>query len=125
MSSILVLDDRPETITMLRLFLKHTGHAILGGATGAEGLQILEAGEIPVLIISDLLMPYMDGLTFLQHVRGNPDWAHIPFIMISAINDYAHRQECINAGVDAFLSKPFHVQDVQRVLVNLGILNPA
>lgn len=124
MPSILVLDDRPETVTMLRMFLKPTGYQIIGGNSGEEGIQYLQsAAELPVLILCDLLMPQMDGLAFLREVRKNPDWQLIPFVIMTAASERLYRQEIIDSGVDAFIPKPFRLTDIQRVMNNLGIVN--
>jgi CheY-like chemotaxis protein len=124
MPSILVLDDRPETVTMLRMFLKPTGYQIVGGGSGEEGLDYLQtAPELPVLILCDLLMPQMDGLAFLREIRGDDQWKHIPFVIMTAASERLYRQEIIDSGVDAFISKPFRLTDIQRVMSNLGIAN--
>lgn len=124
MPSILVLDDRPETVTMLRMFLKPTGYQIVGGGSGEEGLHYLRtATELPALILCDLLMPNMDGLALLREVRHDPYWKHIPFVIMTAASERLYRQEIIDSGVDAFIPKPFRLTDIQRVMANLGIAN--
>jgi len=126
MPSILVLDDRPETVTMLRMFLKPTGYQIVGGGSGEEGVKYLQtASELPVLILCDLLMPQMDGLAFLREVRNDPYWQNIPFVLMTAASERLYRQEIIDSGVDAFIPKPFRLTDIQRVMQNLGIASAA
>jgi CheY-like chemotaxis protein len=123
MTRILLLDDNAEMVTMLRLVLEQRGYEVIWGRHGGEGLSLLnQSNRNPDLIISNMLMPTMDGMAFLDQVRGNPDWASIPFVMMSAVSSEDRKQAMFERGADAFLSKPFRFEDLNKTLNNLGVV---
>lgn len=69
-----------------------------------------------MVIISDLSMPVMDGFDLLAHVRNTPEWAQIPFVIMSAHSSPDDRRNALEQGADEFLVKPFSLEDFQRVL---------
>lgn len=123
MTRILLLDDNTEMVTMLRLVLEQRGYEVIWGRHGEEGLKLLnQAKRNPDLIISNMLMPTMDGMAFLDHVRSNPDWASIPFVMMSAVTSEDRKRSTFEHGADAFLAKPFRYEDLNKTLNNLGVV---
>jgi CheY-like chemotaxis protein len=117
MTTILLLEDNADMLAMLSQVLEWGGYTVWGGRSGQEGIDCLaNATRLPDIIISDLLMPGMDGIAFLRHVRENPDWADIPFVMMSAYTSNAERQNAIQNGANDFLVKPFNLEDFQAVL---------
>ena len=114
MTSVLLLDDNPDMLKVLTQVLEWGGHVVLTGRNGQDGLQRLqEANPLPEVIISDLTMPHMDGSQLLQLIRSNPDWQHIPFVLMSAQSVLDSQQY---EGVDAILTKPFNLEDFQVIL---------
>jgi len=123
MTRILLLDDNAEMVTMLRLVLEQRGYEVMWGRHGEDGLKLLnQSKRTPDLIISSLLMPTMDGLAFLDEVRGNPDWSCIPFVMMSAVLSEDRKRTTFEHGADAFLAKPFRFEDLNKTLHNLGVV---
>ncbi len=117
MTTILLLEDNADMLAMLSQVLEWGGYSVIGGRSGHEGIaRLTEAHRLPDIIISDLLMPGMDGIAFLRQVRENPDWADIPFVMMSAYSSSAERQNAIQHGANDFLVKPFNLEDFQAVL---------
>lgn len=123
MTRILLLDDNAEMVTMLRLVLEQRGHEVVWGRDGQDGLRVLQqSNRKPDLIISNLLMPKMDGMAFLDTVRGNPEWSHIPFVMMSPVSSDDRKRATFEHGADAFLAKPFRFEDLNKTLNNLGVV---
>jgi CheY-like chemotaxis protein len=123
MTRILLLDDNAEMVTMLRLVLEQRGHEVVWGRDGQDGVRVLQqSNRKPDLIISNLLMPKMDGMAFLDTVRGNPEWSHIPFVMISPVSSDDRKRATFEHGADAFLAKPFRFEDLNKTLNNLGVV---
>lgn len=120
MSRILLVDDSIEA-TMIRLALEGRGYEVCWGQNGEEGLMWLNRGPLPDIIISKLEMPDMDGLMLLDYVRSNSDWSFIPFVMLSAVNTEDHKWAIFEHGADAFLHKPFRFQELNKILMNLGV----
>jgi CheY-like chemotaxis protein len=122
MTRILLLDDNAEMVTMLRLVLEQRGHEVVWGRHGEDGIRMLQqSAHTPDLIISNLLMPTMDGMTFLDKVRSNPAWSNIPFVMMSAVSSDERKRATFEHGADAFLAKPFRFEDLNKTLNNLGV----
>lgn len=122
MSSILLLEDNADMLAMLNQVLEWGGHHVLAGRNGMEGLALLSQAEnTPNLIICDLLMPGMDGAAFLEHIRSNPKWSNIPFVMMSARSSAEERENVLALGADGFLIKPFSLDDFNGLLSNWGL----
>jgi CheY-like chemotaxis protein len=121
MLEILLLDDNADLAIMLQQILEWRGHRVKFGQGGQIGLELLSKAEtLPDVIICDLLMPDLDGYGVLTQVRENPDWAKIPFIIMSANVSVKDRHEALNRGANDYLVKPFSVKDLDRVLEKLG-----
>lgn len=106
MRCVLLVDDNLTDRTLLRYNFGWYGYQSLEAANGLEGLQLARA-EHPDLIVSDALMPVMDGFHLLQAVKADPSLRSIPFIFYSAV--YTGRQEeelALQMGALAFIVKP-------------------
>jgi diguanylate cyclase (GGDEF)-like protein/PAS domain S-box-containing protein len=113
MATILVVDDRPSNRQFLLSLLGFSGHRLLQAADGAQALQLVRA-ERPDLIITDILMPTMDGYEFVQRLRADPALAATRVIFYSAV--YAEAETAAMArscGVGTVLAKP---SDVEAIL---------
>lgn len=103
---ILVVDDSRELRTVLSAQLRKLGFEVKVAINGEDGL--LKAAEFkPSLMIMDIMMPKMDGLTATKKVREDPDLAHTPIILLSALGEEGDVVEGIDAGADEYLVKPF------------------
>jgi DNA-binding response OmpR family regulator len=108
---ILIVEDEPGMIELLTVALEDEGFIISIAQNGEQGLKKVDA-ENPDLIISDVMMPDMDGYAFCEQLRGNPKTAAIPFIFLTAKKDVSDRVRGLNLGADDYISKPFHVVEV-------------
>lgn len=105
-SVILVVEDNVDMRRYLVSIL--AGHyRLLEAANGKEGLSVLKDHSVN-LIVSDLMMPVMDGLEFSRRVKTDITISHIPFLMLTAKTEVAARNESYSLGVDAYLLKPFN-----------------
>jgi GAF domain-containing protein/DNA-binding response OmpR family regulator len=123
MATILVVDDRPTNRDFLVTLLGYRGHGLLEAADGAEALEVTRAGH-PDLIISDILMPTMDGYEFVRQLRADTTVAHIPVIFSTAYyldnEAKALAQQC---GVPYILPKPCEPETVLSLVDT--VLGPA
>lgn len=117
MANILLVEDNADMRLLLREVLEWGGHAVNCGRNGTDGIDwLLATAQMPDLIISDLVMPGMDGFTFLQQVRGNPRWKNVRFVMMSANPHDDRLQIALNSGLDGVLPKPFSLDDLDEML---------
>lgn len=103
---ILIADDEPHMRRVTELSLKKGGYDLLIAQNGKEALELARR-ERPALIVIDFLMPEMDGLTAVRHLKEDPATALIPVIMLTARGHVMTRQDAESAGVATFLTKPF------------------
>jgi signal transduction histidine kinase len=109
--SVLVVEDHEPLLTAIKGVLESEGYAVLIAADGEQGLQVME-GATPDLIVADIMMPKMDGYTFYEQVRANPEWVHIPFIFLTA---KAEREDILKGkalGAEDYLTKPFDPEEL-------------
>lgn len=104
---ILAVDDLQENRELLARNLSRSGHIVITAASGEEALRVLEQSDVDVVLL-DLLMPGMDGREVLRRIKDHPDWRATPVIVISGNQDMDGIIECIEAGADDYLFKPFN-----------------
>lgn len=107
-NTILVVDDNEDIRTLVSEGLSEN-YRILEAEHGKEALNIA-LKEIPDLVITDVLMPEMDGIEFTHEIKTNVRTSHIPIIMLTALNSVEHRIEGIESGADAYIPKPFKMK---------------
>ena len=112
---ILIVEDEQEVRENIIELLIHNNYNPQGASNGHEALKVLD-DWIPDLIISDIMMPVMDGYAFLEIVKDTKILNQIPFIFLTAKNDSDEMQKCTLMGVDLFLSKPFKIQDLVQII---------
>lgn len=104
---ILAVDDRQENRELVARNLGRLGHFVITAGSGEEALHALQQSDVDVVLL-DLLMPDMDGREVLRRIKDHPDWRATPVIMISGSQDMDGIIECIEAGADDYLFKPFN-----------------
>jgi len=123
---IMVVDDHPDALEALRLMLEEDGYKVITAVNGQHALERLEAALsrrhqqgypagirfLPDLIVSDIMMPLMDGYEFYEQTRTNPYLNHIPFIFLTAKQDEADIRRGKELGVDDYLIKPVKMADL-------------
>ncbi|MCP4362546.1 MAG: response regulator [Chloroflexi bacterium] len=117
--SILVVDDEPLTRNLLRLMLEPAGYRVSGAADGFDALE--KAKELhPDIMLLDVMMPAMDGITVCKKLRGETDTADLPIVMLSGKVHREAIQEGLEAGANRYLSKPMSrmglLQELRDVL---------
>lgn len=104
---ILAVDDLQENRELVARYLSRSGHIVVTAASGAEALATLEEADVDVVLL-DLMMPDMDGREVLRRIKEHPEWRATPVIVISGSQDMDGIIECIEAGADDYLFKPFN-----------------
>ena len=114
---ILIVEDEPEIHTLLDELLQEK-YGLITAHNGLEALQILEK-EMPDLIISDVMMPVMDGIEFCRTLKSNLDFCHIPVILLTARSSVIHRIEGLESGANSYIPKPFHPKHLEVRIAKL------
>ncbi|MBT3375037.1 MAG: response regulator, partial [Lentisphaerae bacterium] len=108
---VLVVDDEPDNRELLRTLLEMKGHTVFDAGNGAEALDMVK-DALPDVILLDVMMPEMDGYEVCRRLKGDPETAPVPIIMVTALAGRSDRLEGIDAGANDFLTKPVGAQDV-------------
>ena len=118
---ILIIEDNEKNRKLARDVLQVKGYKTIESETAEEGLK-LAIEKSPNLILMDIQLPGMDGITALKHLKANPETKSIPVIAITASAMTFNRQTMLAEGFDGFQSKPISVKDfleeIQRVLAS-------
>jgi CheY-like chemotaxis protein len=104
MATILVIDDEPIIRQLFQKVLEHEGHIILTAGNGREALEVMRQ-QVPDLILLDLMMPVMDGISFLRLLRRHIDWSEVPVVVMSAMADRHNISNAGSLGVRDYLLK--------------------
>jgi len=105
-ASIIIIDDEPFMLRLIEASLKKGGYRVEAFRDAALALQAAEANP-PQLVVLDLLMPGMDGMTALRQLKQTPSLAHVPVIMLTAKGHQLTQDEATASGAALFLTKPF------------------
>lgn len=117
--SILVVEDNPDMQQYLRFVLEDL-YQVTTAFSGREAVELIEKGLAPALILSDYMMPEMDGLQLLTYLRKNvPASQFIPFVMLTARAGQENRETALLQAVDDYLLKPFDAKALQTVVAEL------
>lgn len=114
---ILIVDDNEEMLNFLSGSLSGQ-YSILTAEDGVEALEILKTNEV-TLIVSDWMMPRMDGVEFCKVLRVDQTICHIPLILLTAKTDVNSKIEGMDCGADAYMEKPFSIQYLEACIKNL------
>ena len=106
MTTILVVDDEPSIVELVRFTLEDADVRVVEASDGAEAL-ILARRIKPDLVLLDVQMPRLDGLEACRQLRREPAFARTPIIMLTAAGQQADRTRGLGAGADEYLTKPF------------------
>ena len=114
---LLIVDDSEDMVSFLYDSFKDKYDVITAG-DGIEALDLLSKHEVSI-IISDWMMPRMDGAEFCRRVRQNPLTSHIPFVMLTAKTDDDSKVEGMDVGADTYIEKPFSLQYLEACIRNI------
>lgn len=114
---VLVIDDNPDILSYVSHILGDA-YTIHTASNGKEGVE-KAVSVVPDLIISDVMMPVMDGLSCTQKLKGMVQTSHIPIILLTAYTSDEQRLAGVNSGADAYIAKPFNAKLLKAMVHNL------
>jgi DNA-binding response OmpR family regulator len=120
LTTILVIDDNADMRAYLRYIFTDKPYQIIEADNGRNGIMVAQ-NHLPDLVITDLMMPEVDGYELAEILKNNTLTSHIPIIMLTARGNVESRVEGLRRGTDVYLQKPFHTEEliwqVERLLL--------
>lgn len=111
MSHILIIDDEQDILDLLSYNLKKEGYSISTALDGLKGKE-MALKLVPDLIVLDLMLPGIDGLELCRFLRGNPETATIPILMLTAKSEEIDKVIGLEIGADDYVTKPFGIREI-------------
>ncbi len=108
---LLLIDDDPNLVLLVKDYLELRGYTVITAKNGRDALKVFEK-DIPNLIICDVMMPEMDGYTFVKKVRENPQTSWLPVLFLSAKGQIQDRVIGLSKGADVYMVKPFEPDEL-------------
>ena len=105
---VLIVEDDPETVELVRLYLRRDGHEVLSAGDGVEGLRLAREAQ-PGLVILDLMLPVLNGMELGRILRQESD---VPIIMLTARVEEEDRLSGLELGADDYVTKPFSPREL-------------
>nr|MBI3613309.1 response regulator [Nitrospirota bacterium] len=117
--TILIVDDSATMRQMVSFTLAGAGFEVVEAGDGQEAVGKLNAGAKPNLVITDLNMPKMDGISFIKAVRGMPSFKFTPVLMLTTESDETKKKEGQAAGATGWIVKPFKPEQMLQVIAKV------
>lgn len=116
--TVLVVDDSTSMRQMVSFTLKESGFEVIEGSNGQEALSQAQ-GKPLNLVITDLNMPVMDGMTLIRQLRAKPEYKFTPILMLTTESQDARKQEGKAAGATGWIVKPFNPEQLLQVVAKV------
>ena len=116
-SRVLIVEDNIELLRLMKRLLQPRYH-VLTANDGREALQLIQTNKIDI-VVSDVMMPEMDGYELTDHIKHNEIYSHLPIILLTAKTTEEDQQKALLTGADGYLRKPFKIRDLQLHIDNL------
>ncbi|RZI80126.1 MAG: hybrid sensor histidine kinase/response regulator, partial [Rubrivivax sp.] len=121
---VLVVDDSLTVRRVTQRLLAREGYRVVLAKDGIDALERL-AEEVPVVVLSDIEMPRMDGFDLVRNIRGNPSWAALPVVMISSRIAQKHRDYATQLGANHYLGKPYGEEELLALVARYALQREA
>lgn len=116
-SRVLIVEDNIELLRLMKRLLQPRYH-VLTANDGREALQLIQTNKIDI-VVSDVMMPEMDGYELTDHIKHNEIYSHLPIILLTAKTTEEDQQKALLTGADGYIRKPFKIRDLQLHIDNL------
>ncbi|HEX9625613.1 MAG TPA: response regulator [Acidiferrobacterales bacterium] len=115
MATIMTVDDTASMRQMISFTLNSIGHSVIEACDGQDALKLAQGNKVD-LVIADINMPNMDGITLVKSLRALPDYRYTPILMLTTESQEAKRQEGRAAGATGWIVKPFNPEQLLNVV---------
>ncbi|OHC01504.1 MAG: two-component system response regulator [Planctomycetes bacterium RIFCSPHIGHO2_12_39_6] len=113
--NVMVVEDNEKNRKLMRVVLKAKGYNVIEAATGEEALNILK-NQKPDIILMDIQLPGIDGITLIKQIKGTTNLQDIPIIAVTAYAMKGDEEKIMEAGCDAYVSKPINTQELPLIV---------
>jgi DNA-binding response OmpR family regulator len=103
--TVLVVDDEAEALKMVGLMLRNSPFDVITATNGEDALAKAQSSSVDIVLL-DIMMPDISGVTVCGHLRATPQLRSVPIVMLTALDDYATRRKAMQAGATDLLTKP-------------------
>lgn len=118
MKTILAIDDAKPILAIIKYVFREK-YEVVNKLSAIEALDWMQEGNLPDVIITDLNMPEMDGFKFLKHIKASGIFCHIPVIVLTSIEHTTDKIQCLKAGAEDYIVKPFNPIELEARVENL------
>lgn len=115
---VLIVDDSPTVQNFVAMSLKPKGFDTVKANNGEEALEKLKLIDV-TLVITDLNMPEMDGITLVKRLRNSVDYKEVPIIILSSLTDEEYVTNGLQAGANSYIFKPFKPNELSETVIQL------
>jgi DNA-binding response OmpR family regulator len=119
MSRVLIVEDDPDLVALVRRWLEHDGHQVEHVADGAAALEQLAWAPLPHLVLLDVMLPKLDGFAVLQKIRGSPRTKNLPVVMVTCFSRDRDAARGKELGANDYLVKPLMELDFLKRIEHL------
>lgn len=110
--TILMAEDEESTVILLKFLLARGGYTVVHAADGQQAHTMIDEMPPPALVLLDIMLPYLNGLQLLAHIRQKAEWQHVPIIMLTADSNERDIQQALAAGANDYMVKPFNPREL-------------
>ena len=116
-SRVLIVEDNVELLRLMKRLLQPRYH-VLTASDGREALRLIQTNKLDI-VVSDVMMPEMDGYELTDHIKHNEIYSHLPIILLTAKTTEDDQHKALLTGADGYITKPFKIRDLQLHIDNL------
>ena len=113
--TVLIVDDNDDNLLLLSYALEDMGYSVVKASCGGDAIE-LAAQYTPDLVLLDILLPDMNGMTVIGHLRQQPGMQTVPIIAVTALARTVERSKIIAAGFTAYISKPYMLEELYALI---------
>ena len=111
---LLLVEDEQDTADLVTFVMKERGYQVLHAADGSVALEKIALMPPPSLVMLDIQLPHVDGITVLETIRGTPDWENVPVIMLTGVADTERFRKVSSLNIQDYVLKPFKRETLLR-----------
>ena len=110
--TLFLAEDEEGTAILLKFLLTREGYTVVHAADGQQAQTMIDQMPPPALVLLDIMLPYLNGLQLLAHIRQKAEWQHVSIIMLTADSNERDIEQALAAGANDYMVKPFNPREL-------------